>query len=443
MKILLINKFLYPKGGDAISTLTTGNILKKNGHEIIFWGMKHPDNPEYFFQDYFVSQTDYESAGSLRTRIISALNILYSFEARKKIKRLLQKTRPDIVHLNNFAHQISPSILNEIKKLNIPVVMTMRDYKMVCPAYSMLSHGHSCEKCRHGRYYFCGLNRCTKSSLIKSLINVAEMYLHHKILHIYDKIDIYISPSLFLKNKVMKMGLKGEIIHLSNCVNIKNFEPSYEWEEKAIVYVGRLSEEKGIKTLINAVKEIDDVKLKIIGDGPLKKSLQAEILADNTDNIEFTGYLTGKNLHDEIKKSMFLVIPSECYENNPRAVIEAFALGKPALGARTGGIPELVRDWETGLTFTSGDREDLKNKIYAMLAAGNKISEMGRRARKHVELEINSQIHYEKLMKIYEKAFAQYFPFYPHILKSQFQWFIFCKCFFINFHKSFIMYLGI
>ncbi|MCF6247409.1 MAG: glycosyltransferase family 4 protein [Desulfobacula sp.] len=400
MKILLINKFLYPKGGDAVSTLDTGKILENHGHEVIFWGMEHPNNPDYLYQDCFVSQVDYDASGGISAKAKAAMNIIYSFEAKKNMSALLKKFQPDIVHLNNFAHQIGPSILDEIKKYNIPVVMTMHDYKMVCPAYAMLLNEKPCEKCANGYFIMCAVNRCTKGSFVKSLVNVAEMYLHHRILKIYDKIDIYISPSRFLKNKVKEMGLKGDVIHLFNCVDLKFFEADFDWQENSIVYVGRLSHEKGIETLIDAIKGID-INLKIIGEGPLKENLEKKCKDENINNVRFMGYKTGQGLHDEIRKSMFLVIPSEWYENNPRTVIEAFSLGKPAVGARTGGIPELVQDWKTGLTYTSGDKEDLQKKINLMLENKDKIPEMGRNARAFVEQKLNAEAHYKRLMEIY------------------------------------------
>ncbi|MBF0232962.1 MAG: glycosyltransferase family 4 protein [Desulfamplus sp.] len=403
MKILLINKFLYPKGGDAISTLTTGRILASKGHEVNFWGMNHKDNPNYPYQNYFVPEVDYETSNSIASKAKSALNILYSFEAKNKIECLLKEFTPDIVHLNNFAHQISPSILDMLKKNKISTVMTMRDYKIVCPTYSMLANGEICEKCKDGRYYNCGFNRCTKGSLVKSLINVAEMHLHHHLLDIYDKIDLYISPSQFLKEKVKEMGLKGEVVYLPNCVDIDHFKPIYDWKEESIVYVGRISHEKGVETLIDAVNGFD-ITLKIIGDGPLKETLQTKVKMEGINNVHFLGYKTGSELHSEIQKSMFLVIPSEWYENNPRTVIEAFALGKPAVGARIGGIPELVRDWETGLTYVSGDVDDLRSKIQLMLDNKDRIPEMGQTARQYVERDLNSDVHYRNLMKIYELA---------------------------------------
>lgn len=400
MNVLLINKFLYPKGGDAISTITTGRILESYGHHVVFWGMAHPSNPPYSFQDSFVSQTDYDLENRWFSKARSALNILYSTEARRKIAGLLNVFKPDIVHLNNFAHQISPSILDEIKKYDIPTVMTMRDYKMVCPSYSMLAKGKLCERCAHGRYRYCALYRCTKGSLFKSLVNVAEMVLHHDILHIYDKIDLYVSPSRFLMNKVKEMGLKGDVLWLPNCIDVTEYKPDYNPQENSMVYVGRLSSEKGIETLIEASKGLG-VRLKIIGDGPLKETLEKKCSMEKNLHVDFYGYLTGSTLLNEIKKSMFLVIPSECYENNPRVVIEAFALGKPVVGARIGGIPELVKDWETGLTYTSGDAGDLNSKMKLMIDNKDNLPDMGKNARVFVEKELSSEIHYNRLMEIY------------------------------------------
>ncbi len=403
MKILLVNKFLYPKGGDAICSLETGELLVSKGHEVLFWGMKHPENPDYPYKELFVSHVDFNKSIRISQQLKTSINILYSFEARKKIEKLLKVEKPDIVHLNNFAHQISPSILDVFKKYNLPTVMTLHDYKLVCPSYSMLTDGKPCEKCRNGRYFWCLLKKCTKGSYVKSSLNVVEMYLHHKILHIYDKINVFISPSVFLKEKIREMGFKGKVIYLPNFVKLEDFKPSYDYKEKFIIYFGRLSQEKGLFTLIEGVKGID-IKLKIIGDGPLRKELESKAREDRLDNIFFTGYKKGKELKEEIWKSIFVVLPSEWYENNPRTVMEAFALGKPVIGARIGGVPELVRDGETGLTFEPRNAEDLRDKIDYLKNSPDKISEMGKNARKFAEKELNPEKHYQQLMKIYQMA---------------------------------------
>ena len=410
MRILLVNKFLYPKGGDAISTLTTGAVLKSKGHEVYFWGMKDSRNADFENSDLFIEHIDYDNATGIKNKIRAVINILYSFEAKSRIGQLLKRIKPDIVHLNNFAHQISPSILHEFKKRKIPIVMTMRDYKMVCPAYSLLSNGNLCQRCEQHKYYNCFLNKCTKNSYSKSMLNTIEMYLHHSIMKVYDLINVYISPSQFLKDKVIEMGFKRKIEYLPNFVKIEDYEPKYDWVGKYIVYFGRVSHEKGIKTLINAVEELN-VTLKIVGAGPMREELESEVGWSQSSQlktkIEFLGYTTGDKLKDIIRNSMFVVVPSECYENNPRSVIEAFALGKPAIGARIGGIPELVKDGETGFTFEPMNIQDLRDRISFLVDQPELIVKLGQNARSFAERELNAEKYYTRLMSIYNEVIGE------------------------------------
>jgi len=397
MKILLINKFLYPRGGDAISTINTGKILSEKGHKVIFWGMKHPKNPSYQYQKYFIENIDYEKPMNIKEKINISFKIFYSFEAKRKIKKFINEVvKPDIVHLNNFAHQISPSILHVFKKYEIPIVMTMRDYKLVCPSYSMLSNDNPCEKCKGGKYYWCFLRKCTKNSYMKSLINTVEMYLHHRIFDIYSKIDVFISPSKFLKSKVLEMGFNGNIVVLPNFVFLEEYVPEFNFKENSLCYVGRLSKEKGLFTLIKAFKGLN-VTLKIIGTGPIEEDLKIKVKSFGLNNVKFLGYKLGEDLKNEIRNSMGVILPSEWYENNPRTVLEAFALGKPIIGARIGGIPELVRDGETGYTFEPGNADDLGDKILLFLKNFEKIADMGKNARKFVEENFNPEKHYHQM----------------------------------------------
>jgi len=408
MKILLINKFLYPRGGDAISTINTGKILSEKGHKVIFWGMKHPKNPSYQYQKYFIENIDYEKPMNIKEKINISFKIFYSFEAKRKIKKFINEVvKPDIVHLNNFAHQISPSILHVFKKYEIPIVMTMRDYKLVCPSYSMLSNDNPCEKCKGGKYYWCFLRKCTKNSYMKSLINTVEMYLHHRIFDIYSKIDVFISPSKFLKSKVLEMGFNGNIVVLPNFVFLEEYVPEFNFKENSLCYVGRLSKEKGLFTLIKAFKGLN-VTLKIIGTGPIEEDLKIKVKSFGLNNVKFLGYKLGEDLKNEIRNSMGVILPSEWYENNPRTVLEAFALGKPIIGARIGGIPELVRDGETGYTFEPGNADDLGDKILLFLKNFEKIADMGKNARKFVEENFNPEKHYQELIRIYQMAIQKH-----------------------------------
>jgi len=203
------------------------------------------------------------------------------------------------------------------------------------------------------------------------------------------------------------MGFKGEIVHLPNFIHVAEFDPCFNFKERTICYIGRLSAEKGILTLIEAVKGLD-VKLKIIGEGPLKQTVEDWVKSKDVKNVELLGYMSGQNLKEEIQRCMFTVIPSEWYENNPRSVIESFALGKPVIGARIGGIPELVRDNDTGLTFESGNVNDLRTQISKLVNNPADIERMGRNARRFVEEELNPDKHYDGLMKIYQYAIGKH-----------------------------------
>jgi len=369
--------------------------------------MQHPENLPCKTSNYFMPYVDLVNSTGFIPQLKTAGRILYSFDAKKRLSKLLDKYHIDIAHLHNIYHQISPSILNELKKRKIPIVMTLHDYKMVCASYSMLADEKPCEACSGGRYFEAVRKSCVKGSRAKSILGAIEMYLHHKILNIYDNVDIFISPSLFLKNKLKEMAFKKEIIHLPNFIDIKKFEAikneNDKREEHSIVYFGRLSSEKGLWTLFTAIKKTQgEVKLKVIGDGPIRDALEEEVKKESINNIVFLGYMKGEQLYKEIMKSKVVVMPSEWYENNPMSVLEAFALGKPVIGSRIGGIPELVRDNETGLTFEPGNAEDLSEKIKTILANESSLVEMGENARQFVESELNPEKHYQRLMEIYQ-----------------------------------------
>ncbi len=199
MKILLVNKFFFRKGGAETSLFKEAKLLKDNGHDVLFFSIAHPDNYNSSYSEYFVSRVDFDKVKTIRQKIMIAGRVLYSIEAKRKIERLIKVEKPDIAHLHNIYHQLSPSILHTLEKYDIPVIMTLHDYKLVCPVYTFLdNNGNICERCKSKRYYWCLLKKCNKGSLSKSFLNTLEMYLHHKILHIYNLVDLFISPSIIL-----------------------------------------------------------------------------------------------------------------------------------------------------------------------------------------------------------------------------------------------------
>jgi glycosyltransferase involved in cell wall biosynthesis len=405
MRVLLINKFLYPKGGDAVVTLNTGNLLKQHGHPVDFWGMKSSKNGNFPHSDLFIDEIDLNASPGIMDQFKIAGNMLYSLEAKTKLEKYIQLVgKPDVVHLHNFAHQISPSIIDVLRKHRIPSVMTMHDYKLVCASYMLLSKDSLCEKCANGSYGQCFKQGCVKDSKAKSLLNTIEMVLHHSIMHIYDGINLFISPSRFLKDKLYTMGFKNPVEYLPNFIDTTDYIPQFERVENSICYVGRISREKGVETLINAVKNLKAVHLKIIGDGPLREQLQKKLTDENITNVRFLGYLSAQDIRHELGRSCFSVCPSQWYENNPRSIIESFAMGKPVVGARIGGIPELVRDHQTGLTFEQGDTDGLKKAIVQLINDPEHCMQMGKTAHQWVKMYLNSDQHYMRLMEIYMRA---------------------------------------
>lgn len=402
MKILHVHKYYYRRGGDAVVFLDTAKLMEQAGHQSAYFSMNHPSNMPSEYSRYFVSSVDLNNVQGYYRQMKTAARILYSVEAKRKISTLVRDFKPDIAHLHNIGHQLSPSIIDALKSSGIPTVMTLHDYNLTCPAYTLIkADGELCEQCGGGRYYRVIVNRCVKNSRLKSSLCAAEMYLHHTILKIYEKVDRFISPSKFLITQTRKMGFTSDISYIPNFVNINEYAPAYDGAADTILYFGRLSREKGVDTLIEAMQGLAAVKLKIIGDGPLSDRLRRKVSEANMKNVSFLGYLSGSNLTDEIKKALFIVIPSEWYENNPRSVLESFALGKAVLGARIGGIPELIEDGVTGMTFAAGDMAGLRQCIGSMTENAERTQEMGRKARILVENKYGSSQHYDALMKIY------------------------------------------
>jgi len=419
MKILHVNKFFpfaisqnagnapsrpYPYGGTEHNMLVAMDVFKKHGHEVMAFSMKHPDGIRAEFNDYFVSYSDFDM-DNFAQKMKLAGNILYSLEAKKKLGQLLDDHPVDIVHLHNFHHQISPSILSELRKRNIPTVMTLNDYKMVCPSYRLLNHGRICELCKDGKFYNAAGTKCLKGSFVSSSIVALESYLHHGILNNYKDIKYYICASKFIMNKVQEMGLRGRFVNIPYPVDPARFEP-YRREGKDIkngIYWGRLSPEKGVDTLVDAVKTLP-IDFKIIGDGPIRTRVEEHIKEGGINNIRMLSGMYGEKLLSEISKSAFLVVPSEWYEVSGIVIIEAFSLGMPVIGAKIGGIPELVKDGETGFLFEPGNVDDLRGRIKELISDPVRAFKMGKNGQAVAVKEHNPEIYYQRLMEVYNNA---------------------------------------
>lgn len=403
MKVLQVNKFNYLRGGADKYFLDLSQVLEQAGLKVAKFSMKHSHNLPDPNEKFFVSTVNFNRPG-LHAILKAIPRMMYSWEARLKFRKLLNEFKPDIIHIHNIYHQISPSILSEAKKHNLPVIMHIHDYKLVCPNYKMFNKGKVCEKCKGGLFHMCFFTRCVKGCFIQSFLATIEMYLHHDILKIYKKnIDLYIAPSQFVKDKLVAWKVEADKIKVvPHYLDTKKFEPQYELGNY-LLYFGRLDKEKGIDKLIEAMTKVKDKKLKIIGAGPDNKHLSKLInKLELTGKVELIGPKYGQELYKYIQNSYAVVVPSQWYEIFGLVNLEAAALGKLVIASNIGGIPEVIKDQQTGLLFKHDSVEDLAVKINWALRHPDQVKQIALQARQWVEKEFKLDKHLQKILDIYQ-----------------------------------------
>ena len=409
MKILLVNNFYYNRGGDCTYLFSLKRLLEEKGHKVIIFSMHHPQNFESEYSKYFVSYINYADMAKNKS-LSSGLKVLfrsiYSREAKKKMEKLIETEKPDIAHLNNIRQHVTTSILPVLKKNKIPIVWTLHDYQLICPNITFLSRGKICEKCKKRKYYWPVLTKCKKNSFLASMMAAVEHSIQ-MFSNVYDNTDVFICPSEFLKNKYIEYGFNEKKLSTLRHFIDNDRASEYGSAGDYLLYAGRLSEEKGVRTLIDAVNKLRTVKLKIVGDGLLKEELMAYVRSIKLENmVEFCGHRSHEEVEGLIKKCLFVVLPSEWYEVFGLVVLEAFACGKPVVASRIGGVTEFIKDGADGLTFEPGNVEDLSLKIDCLAKNPGRVVEMGEAGRSFVTQEMNAEIYYAKLMEIYKRAIS-------------------------------------
>lgn len=404
MKILMVNKFHYLKGGSEKYYFDLAKLLEENGHEVAFFSMENEKNIKTNNKEYFVEEIDLNSNNKLK-----ALEVIYSKNNRKKMKEALEEFHPDIVHLNNFQRQLSASIIKPIKKRNIPIVFTAHDVQAICPAITMLdSNKNICEECMKGKYTNCIKKKCIKNSGLKSILGAIEGK-YYRIKNIYKKkIDYIITPSEFYKIKLVEDGIKeNKIKALHNFIDIKQYDIETQDDGYAL-YFGRLSKEKGIINLINAFSKIKNGKLYIAGEGEEKESIK-ELINENklNDRVKLLGFLNSDEMKEYIRKCKFVVVPSIWYENCPYSIIETLAIGKPIIGSDIAGIPELVKDSVNGLTFKYDDIEDLSKKIEKLFTNNSLVKEFSEKSKEMCKELYSKEFYYNEIINIYNNLLKE------------------------------------
>lgn len=391
MRILLANKFYYRRGGDCIYMLNLEQLLNAHGHETAVFAMQYPDNLPTPWSKYFPSEIRFSPGPGM---VEAFLRPFGTREVKRKFNALLDDFKPDVVHLNNIHSQLSPIIAELAHKRRIKVVWTIHDLKLLCPRYDCMRNGKMlCEECFVDKHKVLEY-KCMKNSKVASFLAYREARKWNR-QRLETCTDLFICPSRFMEGKMAKGGFdKHKLTTLCNFIDVdKCKKDSYTEKEDYCCFLGRISNEKGIRTLIKAANQLP-YKLKIIGGGPLDTEMRT--LAKS--NVEFMGFRQWNDIKEIIGKARFSILPSECYENNPLTIIEAQCLGTPVLGARIGGIPELIEKGVSGLCFESKNVEDLKDKIKDMFAASFDYNTIARTA----QTRYNSEAYYQKLIGLYK-----------------------------------------
>jgi glycosyltransferase involved in cell wall biosynthesis len=402
MRILLVNKYFYRKGGAETYFFALAEGLKALGHEVAFFSMRHPSNEPSRWSKYFVSEKDYVGKVSAFKQVQEAATLIYSFEAKRKFEALLEEFKPDVIHMNNVHRQLTLSILDApyLKKHHVPVVYTAHDYILVCPAYTMVNgHGEVCDACLDKHFMHAVKNVCVKGSRTKSALATMEAEFL-KFNHAYSKIDLIIAPSQFMKSKLNEGGFASKTVAMQNFLtdsqmamgtrvaNTHKFEDAQAGARPYFLFFGRLSKEKGILTLVKAFLQAagldegagsetgagaghnevlpDTWDLHIVGDGPEREAIEQLIASAGpqaVSRIHLLGYKSGEDLQREVGNARFSVLSSEWRENMPYSGLESLVAQTPIIGADIGGIPELVEEDRTGFTFESRDAADLRDVL--------------------------------------------------------------------------------
>lgn len=404
MKILLINKFHYYKGGSETYYFGLADLLRSHGHEVIFFSMKDDQNVPCDQEKYFVENVDFNKPMNKLQMAKAGFKMLYSLEAKKKLEELILVEKPDIAHLNIFQSQLTGSIVDVLYKHHIPMVYTTHDMKTVCPTYLFMCEGKICHDCIHGNYMPCIKKKCMKNSTAKSILAVAEAEVY-RMKKTYDKIDMIISPSDHHKHYLEESKITSTPVQV-----LRNFLPESVKITDSVkagsyyLYFGRISIEKGILTLIKAyaLSKVNS-PLYIVGSGPQENEV-IDLITNLKlqDKIKLLGFKRGQELTDIVEQSKCVILPSECCENAPYSILESMAVARPVVVTNNGGLPEIVEEGKNGFVAQPNNPEDLARILSKLENLTNEqLVDMGKQSLLKVKEIADGQKYLEEIEKIY------------------------------------------
>ncbi len=390
MKILVVHNYYREAGGERVSLSAQVSLLQSRGHDVIQFTRNSSEIDEYniFRKVKFFQET------------------VFSSQTYRDITAIIKENKPQIAHIHNVFPLISPSVYLALHNHNIPIVQTIYNFRFLCPNGLFYTNGQICEKCILGNTFHAIRFRCFRNSRSLSALYGLTIALHRKV-GTFDLIKAFVVPAEFTGQKLIEGGIATkENMHTIKYILPKNVPQmrvgNLSKEKVDFVFIGRLSREKGIWTLLHAFRKIKGVTLKILGDGPLIVSIQSWLQQNHISNIELVGFVSGQKKWELLSSAVATIVPSIWYENSPFTVLESMAVGTPVIGSAIGSLPEIIQHQKTGLLFKPGDSEDLFQKLEWIKNNPEKGLQMGRNAQIEFKLQYDSEIYYHQLMAIYK-----------------------------------------
>lgn len=411
MRILLVNYRYFISGGPEKYMFNIKKMLEENGHEVIPFSIHSNKNVETEYSKYFVEPiggrdaTYFDEVKKTPKSILQMLTrSIYSVEVKKAIQKEIKEVKPDLVYIIHFVNKLSPSVITGAKKMGVPVVLRLSDYFLLCPRFDFMYQKKVCEDCLTCGYKSCIKKRCVKGSLFASIIRVFSMKVH-SVLNIYKNVDAFITPSEFLKKKLAENGFDEKKIYCIPTFTSSKTEVGEPCIGKYGLYFGRVTEEKGVETVVKAYEKMPDRQLKIMGDDTTEEAarLKKYVSDHGIKNVEFVGFKGGAELEEIIKGARFTLIPSIWYDNLPNTALESFQYSKPVIASNIGSLPELVVDGFNGYLFEAGSEAQLAERI-KLFDDDALVMTMGANSRSRLEDRFAPLTHYNSLMNTFQTA---------------------------------------
>jgi glycosyltransferase involved in cell wall biosynthesis len=405
MRILFCNKYNYPFSGTEVYLFEVMELMRSMGHEVALFSMADPRGQSTPYDRHFVPHVDFKEPGGWFRKAKLAAHAIYSIDARRRIRTMIADFRPDVAHVRNIYHHLSPSILWELKKQNVPVVYHLNDFKVLCASYNLVLRGEACEACKGGEFWHALKEKCYPGRGARMTL-VAEAYVH-KWLGTYRKcVDCFLAPSQFVRDKFVEHGwaaAKFEVLPHFQPVKLVTVRRA---ENAPLLYFGRLSAEKGVDDLLHAMQRVPHLRLIVAGDGPERGKLEQLAAELGLANVEFAGHMRGEDLERAIANSRFTVLPSHAYETLGKTILESYAEGRSVVSTDLGSRRELVHEGKTGLLYKTGDVEQLASALQFLSSQPELADKMGRAGRDQVRRSYAPEAHYEALIALYERMAA-------------------------------------